>query len=257
MFSFFKKNKSIAPEVVPGYHVPDLSFLGADMHSHLVPGIDDGSQSMEDSVHFVKSLVDLGIRKFITTPHIHGEMYDNDTTKVQGSFAPLKSYLAENYPDIHIQTSAEYFLDSYFLSEVLPKGLMPFGNNQVLVEVSMAGWNRQFNEIIFAIQTNGYKPILAHPERYIYETDIKVFENLRNKGVSLQMNLLSMIGYYGKSIKINAEKMLEAKLYDYCGTDLHHQRHLDRIRQMPAEQQEILWRLSEYGFRNEELFQHL
>lgn len=256
MFSFLKKKNS-APEVKPDYHVPDFSFLGADMHSHLVPGIDDGSQSLEDSIHFVRQLASLGIKKFITTPHIHGEMYDNDTHKVQNHFAPLKNYLSEHHPDIHIQTSAEYFLDSYFLNEVLPKGLMPFGNNQVLVEVSMAGWNRQFNDIVFAVQANGYNPILAHPERYIYETDIKVFENLRNKGVSLQMNLLSITGYYGKSIKINAEKMLDARLYDYCGSDLHHQRHLDRIMHMPAEQQETLWRLSEYGFRNTELFPHL
>lgn len=256
MFSFLKK-KSTTPELKPDYHVPDFSFLGADMHSHLVPGIDDGSQSLEDSIHFIKSLASLGIKKFITTPHIHGEMYDNDTRKVQGSFLGLQKYISENHPDIQLAVSAEYFLDSYFLSNVLPKGLMPFGNNQVLVEVSMAGWNRQFNEIIFAVQANGYKPILAHPERYIYETDIKVFENLRNKGVSLQMNLLSVIGYYGKSIKINAEKMLDARLYDYCGTDLHHQRHLDRIHQMPAEQQEVLWRLSEYGFQNAELFTHL
>jgi tyrosine-protein phosphatase YwqE len=257
MFSFLKKKKEEAPQPKPGYHVPDFSFLGADMHSHLVPGIDDGSQSLEDSARFIKSLIDLGIKKFITTPHIHGEMYDNDTQKVQSFFAPLKAYVAEQHPDVHIQTSAEYFLDSFFLSDVLPKGLMPFGNNQVLVEVSMAGWNRQFNEIIFAVQANGYKPILAHPERYIYETDIKVFENLKNKGVSLQMNLLSIIGYYGKSIKINAEKMMDAGLYDYCGTDLHHQRHLDRILQMPSEQQEILWKMSEYGFRNGELFAHL
>ncbi|GAA4448450.1 tyrosine-protein phosphatase [Rurimicrobium arvi] len=257
MFSFFKKKKGPEPQIIPTYHVADLSFLGGDMHSHLVPGIDDGSQSLEDSVHFIRSLREMGIRDFITTPHIHGEMYDNDTVKVQRTFEPLREYLKLHHPDMRIQTSAEYFLDSYFLSDVLPKGLMPFGDNQVLVEVSMAGWNRQFNEIIFAVQANGYKPILAHPERYIYETDIQVFENLKNKGVSLQLNLLSIIGYYGRSIKINADKMLEAGLYDYCGTDLHHQRHLDRIRMLPTEHQETLWRLSEYGFRNRELFRHL
>jgi protein-tyrosine phosphatase len=252
MFSFFKKKKSQVIE--PSYHVPDFSFLGGDMHSHLVPAIDDGSQSLEDSIRFVEALYDLGIKNFITTPHIHGEMYDNDTHKVQRLFQPLKDYLAQYHSDIHIQVSAEYFLDTYFLHEVLPKGLMAFGKNNVLVEASMAGWNRQFNEIMFAVQANGYKPILAHPERYLYETQMEVFETLKTKGVAMQLNLLSILGYYGKSIKINAEKMLELGLYDYCGTDLHHERHLNHIKNMPIEHQELMWQLSEYGFRNKELY---
>lgn len=252
MFSFFRKKEVPAP--VPTYTVSDFSFLGGDMHSHLVPGIDDGSQSLEDSVRFISELRNLGIRNFITTPHIHGEMYDNDTLKVQRYFQPLKDYLAQHMPDVSIRVSAEYFLDTYFLTEVLPKGLMAFGKNNVLVEVSMAGWNRQFNEIMFAVQANGYNPILAHPERYLYETNMSVFENLKNKGVALQMNLLSILGYYGRSIKISAERMLQMGLYDYCGTDLHHERHLGHIKGMPSTHQDILWQLSEYGFKNKELY---
>ena len=253
MFSFFKKKEKTS-RPVPTYHVPDFSFLGGDMHSHLVPGIDDGSQSLEDSIAFIGKLSDLGLKKFITTPHIHGEMYDNDTRKVQQYFQPLRDYLAAHRPDLSIQVSAEYFLDTYFLNQVLPKGLMAFGHNNVLVEVSMAGWNRQFKEIMFAVQANGYNPILAHPERYLYETDMNVFAALKDKGVALQMNLLSILGYYGKSIKITAEKMLAMGLYDYCGTDLHHNRHLAHISNMPAEQQEIMWQLSEYKFKNKDLY---
>lgn len=252
MFSLFKKKST--PQNQPTYNVPDFSFLGGDMHSHLVPGIDDGSQSLEDSLKFIDQLFILGIKNFITTPHIHGEMYDNDTEKVQAYFVPLKEALAKRNPEIHIQVSAEYFLDTHFLHNVLPKGLMPFGNNNVLVEASMAGWNRQFNEIMFAVQANSYKPILAHPERYLYETNMQVFENLKNKGVLMQLNLLSILGYYGKSIKINAEKMLELGLYDYCGTDLHHERHLGHINAMPEQNQDVLWQLSEYGFKNKDLY---
>ncbi len=253
MFSLFKK-KQKEEKIEPTYHVADLSFLGGDMHSHLVPAIDDGSQSIEDSVKFILKLSDLGLKKFITTPHIHGEMYDNDTIKVRQFFQPLKEYLAQNHPEISIQVSAEYFLDSYFMQHVLPKGLMAFGKNQVLVESSMAGWSRQFNEMIFAVQANGYHPILAHPERYIYETDMHSYERLKEKGIQLQLNLLSILGYYGKSIKINAEKILQLGLYDYCGTDLHHHRHLAQIQAMPEQHQEILWRLAEYGFKNKELY---
>lgn len=255
MFSFFKKKEIVAP--APTYTVNDFSFLGLDMHSHLVPAIDDGSQSLEDSIRFVKSLYNLGIKNFITTPHIHGEMYDNDTEKVQSFFKPLKEHLAQQLPDVHIQVSAEYFLDTHFLHHVLPKGLMPFGKNNVLVEASMAGWNRQFNEIMFAVQANGYTPILAHPERYLYESNMDVYSALKEKGVLLQMNLLSILGYYGKSIKINAEKLLQMGLYDFCGTDLHHERHLNHIKNMPQDQQELMWQLSEYGFKNKQLYETL
>lgn len=252
MFSFFKKKSTEEP--LATYHVPDFSFLGGDMHSHLVPAIDDGSQSIEDSVRFILKLSELGLKKFITTPHIHGEMYDNDTIKVRQFFQPLKDYLLKHHSEIQIQVSAEYYLDTYFMTHVLPKGLMAFGNKNVLVESSMAGWNRQFNEMIFAIQSNGYNPILAHPERYIYETNMAVFEALRDKGVKLQLNLLSIIGYYGKSIKVNAEKMLALKLYDYCGTDLHHHKHLDHISNMSEQNQQTMWLLAEYGFKNKELY---
>lgn len=251
MFSFFKKKDT--PPKHTGPVIPDFSFLGVDMHSHLVPAIDDGSQSLEDSIHFIENLSQLGFKKIITTPHIHGEMYDNDTNKVRRYFQPLKDYLAQHQPDMSIDVSAEYFLDTYFLSDVLPKGLMTFGKNQVLVEASMAGWNRQFNDIMFAVQANGYNPILAHPERYLYETDMKVFETLKSKGVSLQLNLLSILGYYGKSIKINAEKILQLGLYDYCGTDLHHERHLAQLKSMPEEHQDIMQLLNEYTFRNKDL----
>jgi tyrosine-protein phosphatase YwqE len=252
MFSFFKKK--LPEPIVPTYHVPDFSFLVGDMHSHLVPSIDDGAQDMDESLNFIDSLYQLGLKKIITTPHIHGEMYDNDTQKVQSYFEPLKKQINLIHPEIDIQVSAEYFLDTYFLSKVLPKGLMTFGKSNVLVEASMAGWNRQFNEIMFAVQANGYHPILAHPERYLYETNMDVFANLKNKGVLMQMNLLSILGYYGKSIKINAEKMLALGLYDFCGTDLHHNRHLSLIQKMPIENQDLMWQLSEYGFKNKDLY---
>lgn len=253
MFSFFKK-KAPKTEMDTPSSVLDFSFLELDMHSHLVPGIDDGAKQLDDSVRFVEALFALGIRKIITTPHIHGEMYDNDTAKVQKHFQPLKDYVAAHLPEMHIQVSAEYFLDNYFLNEVLPKGLMPFGDNNVLVEVSMAGWNRNFNDILFAVQANGYHPILAHPERYVYETNFSVYEKLKSKGVCLQMNLLSIMGYYGKTIQQNAEKLMAMGFYDYCGTDLHHERHLAHIQAMPQEAAKIMQQLNEYGFKNKQLY---
>jgi len=185
-------------------------------------------------VHFVEKLHALGINKFITTPHIHGEMYDNDTQKVQRHFQPLKDYLAQHLPQVSIQVSAEYFLDTYFLSDVLPKGLMAFGKNNVLVEVSMAGWNRQFNEIMFAVQANGYNPILAHPERYAYyHNDYKQYHHLADLGFLLQVNILSLTGYYGKAVTKAAAYIIKNNLASFIGTDLHHLRHVEAL-QLPA-----------------------
>jgi tyrosine-protein phosphatase YwqE len=135
----------------------------------------------------------------------------------------------------------------------LPAGLMPFGNNNVLVEVSMAGWPRNFDELIFKVQAQGYRPILAHPERYIYETNMDFYEQLRNRGVVLQLNLLSVTGYYGKIVKDNAMEMLERNLYTFCGTDLHHERHLARILKMPELQPATMNKLVAYGFENTKL----
>jgi len=250
MFSFFRKKKVDEPVTLLSR---DFSFLGCDMHSHLVPAIDDGSQSLEDSFAFIKTLHEQGIRKFITTPHIHGEIYDNDNRKVREYFEPLKAHVEQYLPDVSIEVSAEYFMDNHFLNEVLPGGLMAFGDNYVLVEVSMAGWPRNFDELIFKVQAAGYKPILAHPERYIYETDMSFYEQLRSRGVLLQMNLLSVTGYYGKVVKDNAFAMMERNLYQFCGTDLHHERHLARILKIPEVQPATMNKLVEYGFENPRL----
>jgi len=92
--------------------------------------------------------------------------------------------VAENGVEMELGVSAEYFLDFHFLENVLPKGLLGFGDNYVLVEVSTAGWPRIFDEAIFAVQSKGYRPILAHPERYTTETDIEFYETLKGRGIS-------------------------------------------------------------------------
>lgn len=250
MFSLFGKKKA-RPGSVKG---ADFSFLECDMHSHLIPGIDDGSQSLADSIQFIERLSRLGFRHIITTPHIHGEMYDNDTKKIQNALKPLKQYLEHTMPEMSISVSAEYFLDAYFMEKVLPAGLMPFGNNQVLVEVSMAGWPRNLMEMLFALQSNGYTPILAHPERYTYEMGTEIYANLKDKGIQLQLNLLSVTGYYGRTVQHMAWKLMDLKLYDFCGTDLHHERHIGKIEGMSHEHLDQMERLYDYGFKNKELY---
>ncbi len=251
MFSFFKKSSKphFNPEDVP----KDFSFLGCDMHSHLVPGIDDGAKDMEESLLLIRALRDRGYKKLITTPHVHLEFYENNSEKLRRHFDHLQRFIADQRIGIELGIAAEYYLDNMFLSAILPDGLLTFGDNFVLVEVSMAGWPRNFGDMIFSIQSMGYKPILAHPERYLYEEDVKTYLALKEKGVLMQMNLLSVLGYYGKTVKELAEKFMAHNVYDFCGSDLHHDRHLIGIDKILKEEPELMLKLSTYGFLNAEL----
>lgn len=253
MFSFFKKSsKKELDETVP--IPPDFSFLSCDMHSHLIPGIDDGSPSLEESEQLILGLQAAGYRKLITTPHVIGEFYPNTKERLLEGHHYLQQYLKERGVQVEIGISAEYYLDNYFLLEVLPHGLLTFGDNYVLVEVSMAGWPRNIDELLFNVQSLGYKPILAHPERYVFEEQVDTFLRLKEKGILMQMNLLSLTGYYNKIVKTNAEHYLKSGLYDFCGTDTHHARHVAKIGQVPGSFPAVMQQLSLYnGFMNSTL----
>lgn len=251
MFSLFRRKKSDPEADIP---VPqNFAFLGADMHSHLVPGIDDGAPDPETSVAMIRRLKELGFSKLITTPHVQREFYDNDREKISTHFGRLQRFLADQRISMDMGVAAEYYLDNFFPQAVLPEGLLTLNGKLALVEVSMAGWPRQIEDMIFAIQGNGYQPILAHPERYLYENDIKVYEGWKRKGVLLQMNLLSIAGYYGRTVKGLANKYMDAGLYDFCGTDAHHLRHLDHLARL-AQQPELMQQLAAYPhWRNRSL----
>ncbi len=251
MFSFFRRKKDgpEAPEQIP----QNFAFLGADMHSHLVPGIDDGAPDLETSVEMIRRLKELGYSKLITTPHVQREFYDNDREKITAHFGRLQRFLADQRIHMELGVAAEYYLDNFFPQAVLPEGLLTLNGKLALVEVSMAGWPRQISDMIFAIQGNGYQPVLAHPERYLFESDTKVYEGWKQKGVLMQMNLLSLSGYYGRSVKALANKYMSAGLYDFCGTDAHHMRHLDHLGRM-AQQPELMAQLAAYPhWRNRSL----
>ncbi len=232
----------------------DFSFLGVDFHSHLLPGIDDGSPDTATSLQLLEGLRSLGFRSVLTTPHVHGDFYRNTTSGIRAGLQTLQEALpASGAAGLQLGVAAEYYLDNYFLAEVLPQGLLPFGDNQVLVEVSMMGWPQNFDGILFAVQAAGYKPVLAHPERYQFEKDTKIFEKLKARGVQLQMNLLGPLGYYGPGVKALALQLLEDGLYDYAATDMHHDRHLSTLRKMAAVEPALMARLARYGFKNIDL----
>lgn len=211
----------------------DLSNVGVDMHSHLIPGIDDGSESMDHSIGMILRFKELGYRKLITTPHIMSDHYKNTPEIINNGLAELRNELDKLNIDIEIDAAAEYYTDEFFMDKIEEGNLLTFGENNVLFEFSFSAKPRQVNEAIFALKNNGYQPVLAHFERYSFylEDGEKAIEDLKNRGVHIQMNLNSLTGHYGKPIKKQAEMMVDKKLVDYVGSDCHRIEHLNLLEQ--------------------------
>lgn len=206
----------------------DWSFIGVDMHSHLVPGIDDGAQTVEDSVALVERLMEMGYRGAVTTPHVKFDHYPNTTETINTGLLVLQQTLKERNINFPIRAAAEYYIDDHFMEQLDTEPLLTVTDNQVLVELSFMMEPVGLHDILFKIQTRGYRPILAHPERYAYYHETPhVYEELRDRGCILQLNINALTGYYGRSVKHVAEDMLKKGLYEYCGSDMHHIKHAD------------------------------
>jgi protein-tyrosine phosphatase len=209
----------------------DYSLLKADMHSHLIPGIDDGAPDLATSIEMIKGLMHLGFKKLITTPHIMQDMYPNKRDDILQRCEKLKSDLKENGIDVEIEASAEYFLDDNLKKLLANKEpLLTMGDGLVLVEFSMASEPFDFKELLFEMQMQGYKPIIAHPERYIYhERNKEFFEDLKIAGYLFQLNIMSLAGAYGKSVNELARYFIKHQYYDLAGTDIHNPHHLPHL----------------------------
>ncbi len=208
----------------------DLSVFGTDIHSHLIPGIDDGSPDMETSIMLVKKFVDLGFHKIITTPHVMCDYYDNSSAKILSGVNKLREELHRQGIQIEISAAAEYNLDEGLDELIKNKDILTFGDNHVLFELPFIQEPRNLQETIFNLQMAGYKPILAHPERYTYWYDnFDKYEELKSRGVLLQLNLLALTGIYSPQTKKVAQKMVEANLIDAVGTDCHRIENLKAI----------------------------
>ncbi len=211
----------------------DLSDIAVDMHSHLIPGIDDGSESMDHSIGMILRFKELGYRKLITTPHIMSDHYKNTPEIIHKGLEQVREALEKLKIDMEIEAAAEYYTDEFFMDKIEEGNLLTFGKNNVLFEFSFSAKPRQVNEAIFALKNNGYQPVLAHFERYSFYLDDgeKAIEDLKNRGVHIQMNLNSLTGHYGKPIKKQAEMLVDKKLIDYVGSDCHRIDHLTLLEQ--------------------------
>ncbi|WP_026838128.1 tyrosine-protein phosphatase [Gillisia sp. JM1] len=204
-----------------------------DIHNHILPGIDDGAQNVEESIGLLEKFRDLGITKFIATPHIMNDYYPNTHETINSALTLLKKEISENksLKNTEIRFAAEYMMDQNFLELMKTEKLLSLQENMVLVEMSYFQAPINLNDILFKLQTNGYKPVLAHPERYaFYHTkDLSKYEELKNRGCLFQLNTLSLTPHYGTNMQKIAYKLLENGMIDFIGSDTHRLQHLEKI----------------------------
>jgi tyrosine-protein phosphatase YwqE len=199
-----------------------------DIHSHLLPGIDDGVTDLDEALEVIKGFANLGYRKLITTPHIMADFYKNTPEIIKDKLKLVQNALSEQQINIELQAAAEYYLDEHFLTLIeADSPLLTFGKNYVLFETSFISKPLYLKEVIFKLQTNGYSPVLAHPERYLYLHDDKtLLQEIYDSGVLLQLNLSSIDGYYSKQVRNMARYLINNKMISLFGSDCHNSRQL-------------------------------
>jgi protein-tyrosine phosphatase len=237
MLTFFRKKKDPV----------DFSALYCDMHSHLIPGIDDGSPDMDTTIQIITGLAEIGYKKIITTPHIMWDIYKNNSEIIQAGWEAVKDELERKRSPVDFYAAAEYFMDDHF--EELVDGDLPLLTlkaNMVLVEFSFVKEPAELKRIIFKLQIKGYQPVIAHPERYLYfGANKNWYDEMKIGGCLFQLNLLSLTGFYGKGPMELGQYLLKKKYIDLLGTDLHNDRHLEALQHYPTS--EVLPRLMDSG----------
>jgi protein-tyrosine phosphatase len=214
--------------------ISSLSGIGVDMHSHILPGLDDGSEDLETSLELVQIMKDLGYRKLIMTPHIMSDFYKNTPDRIRGALKLLQDAVKEAGIDIELACAAEHYLDEGFL-EKLDKNqeLLCISDKYLLFETSFLNEPLNLREAIFKMQAQGYKPVMAHPERYTYfYGKFEELVTLREQGVLLQINLNSLTGYYSPGAKAVAERLIDNGLVDMVGSDVHGLKHTDALQRV-------------------------
>ena len=221
MLKWFSK-KQIELELDP----LNFSVLKTDIHSHFIPGIDDGSPDMETTISLIKEMQGLGFKKVITTPHVMSDFYKNSSDIILKGLTNIRSELKVQDINMEIEAAAEYYIDYDFEQKIGKEKFLTFGDNYILVELSFMEAPKNLFDIIFKLQLEGYKAVLAHPERYAFFT-MDDYEELVNRGVLLQINWLSIIGYYSPQIEQKTKDLIEADMVSFIGSDCHNMNHAE------------------------------
>lgn len=219
LFDFLKSTKNNTPAFI--------GKLEVDIHSHLVPGIDDGAPTIDHSIGMIRKFEELGYRKLIMTPHVMSGVYDNSSETILSAFKQLKSTVHDLGIQIELEVSAEYFLDETLFERIKSKDFLPFNGNHVLFELSFRHEPQQLEDFVFLMCSSGYQPVIAHFERYpYYHESIDMAQRLKELGCMIQVNLNSFTGHYGPGVKKQALRLLKANLIDIAGSDCHRIEHL-------------------------------
>jgi protein-tyrosine phosphatase len=220
IFNFFGKKK----EVLQPF---DLSRFKVDIHSHLIPGIDDGSQTMDETIAMLAKFQSLGYKKVITTPHVMSDSFPNTSENILAGLEDVREEIKKVGLTIEIEAAAEYYFDETFVAKIKAKDLLTFGDNYVLLEFAFHSPPQYIDQMFFELQSRGYRPVVAHFERYMYYLGkIDQATEWRRKGINIQININSLFGHYGPEIKKQAERLIDAGEFDFIGTDCHRIEHL-------------------------------
>ena len=218
MLSLFKSKPKLS-ELVPSNYV--------DIHSHVLPGIDDGAQQMEDSKFLLESMIGYGFSKVITTPHTMKNVWNNTSSTINDALDLVHTALPNVSHQVSLQCASEYFLDENLMQLVQQEKLLTLKDNFILIEMSYLNAPIQLYDFLFELQLKGYQLVLAHPERYNYfHSNKKEFAKLKKAGCLFQLNLLATVGYYGKNVAEIADYLLKENMYDFVGSDIHHKNHI-------------------------------
>tara|TARA_R110000868_G_scaffold193350_1_gene438184 strand:- start:15115 stop:15855 length:741 start_codon:yes stop_codon:yes gene_type:complete len=224
MFYFFNKKKFLI----------DYLENFVDIHNHILPGIDDGAKTVDESIDLIKGFSEMGVKKFISTPHIMHNYYPNDYDTIHAAHGKVQdSLLHENMKDITLDMAAEHMIDANFDYLLENDKVMPLRNRYLLIEMSYLQPPINFDDAIQSIASHRYFPILAHPERYAFlHLNSSKFQKFKENGILLQMNLLSLGQFYGKDVQKKAHKLLQNGLIDYVASDVHNQQQLLSLKEL-------------------------
>ena len=224
MFHFFTSKKFLI-DYLEGF---------VDIHNHILPGIDDGAKTVEESIELINGFSQIGVKDFIATPHIMHNYYPNSPETINDSLMLLKNeLLKKDMKDVSIQAAAEHMIDDNFEAILEDGAIMPLGDNYLLVEMSYLQASINFDEAVDKTTKHGFFPILAHPERYLYlNNNFKKHREYKKQGLRYQLNLLSLGTYYGKEVQQMAFKLLNEGMIDFVGSDIHNMHQLQSLKEI-------------------------
>ena len=202
-------------------------FLETDIHYHILPGLDDGCATLQQSDELIKEFSRLGYKKLILSPHVIADYYPNTPENIKNGLEVLRNELVRYNLNIKLEAIAEYYVDNHFINLVYQKSSLLHIQKYILVETGFMNLPTQLDDVFFELKTQGYKPILAHPERYLYaQQDFNKLKKIFEKEVFFQINIMSLTGHYSVQAKQVCEKLIDNKMVHFVGSDCHHLKHI-------------------------------